>query len=250
MRRSDPVVVRAAARAALTPKTARAAVERLTETLDPETRTALAIGLADDDAANRVPTRVLRELVESGGAAAPLAARALALRDDDTLRPELETLLDSGDPWIRAHVALGLGKSKSPSALGRLERRYRFERDELVRHAIVLALGSRREATRERVLRLAADLDPDGRVRQAARRALSGNPLSALPSGRGTFWLELVDSTSEKGRDHAALLATSAGMVLPVVSDPDGLLSVARLPSGPVSLRLAASGSEGKASTP
>jgi len=250
IRRSDPVVVRAAARAALTPKAARAAADRLTDALDPETKTALAIGLANDAAANRVPTHVLRELVESGGAAAPLAARALALRDDATLRPELTILLDSGDPWIRAHVALGLGKSKSPSALGLLERRYAFERDELVRHAIVTALGSRREPTRERPLRLAADLDPDGRVRQAARRALSGTPLSALPGGHGTFWLELVDSTSEKGRDHAALLATSGGMVLPVVSDPDGLLSVARLPAGPVSLRLAASGSEGKASTP
>jgi hypothetical protein len=131
-----------------------------------------------------------------------------------------------------------------------LEEHYAFERDAFVRHAVVLALASRPEPTRKRTLKLAADLDPDARVRQAARRALSGNPLSALPRGHGTFWLELLDSTTEKGRDHAALLATSGGMVLPVVSDPDGLVSVAGLPAGPVSLRLAASGSEGKASTP
>jgi hypothetical protein len=169
------------------------------------------------------------------------------MRDDDTLRPELSALLDGGDPWIRSHVALGMARSENPSALGLLAKRYLTEREAFVRYAIVVSLSQRREPTRTRTLRLAADLDPDTRVRQTARRALEGGRLTALPPGDATLWLELVESNSQRGRSHAALLATSTGLVLPVVADPDGLLSVAGLPDGPVSVRLAPASNEGKA---
>lgn len=246
----DLVVVRAAARTALGRRAAIAAVEQLGTTSDPLTRTALAIGLCHAAGAERAPTRLLAELVAEGGPAAPLAARALAARDASPDRPQLETLLASGDPVVRAHVALGLAESDDPSALGLLAKHYRTERDAAVRHAVVIALSQRREASRERTLRLAADLDPDSRVRQAARRARAGSRLSALPVGGGTFWLELVDSGTGTGSARGALVSTPSGVGLPVVSDPDGLITLDGLPEGPVSLRLASSADESKASKP
>jgi len=249
LRRADPVVVRAAARAALTPQVAAAAAERLVGERDPLTRTALAISLASPEGARHVPTRVLSTLVEEGGAAAPVAARALAARDSEALRPQLRELFDSGDPWIRSHIALGLADSSDPSAVGLLAHRFRAEREAGVRHAIVVALSRRVESTRVSTLELAANLDPSTPVRQAARRALSGVRLTSLPKGAGSFWLQLVDSESLQGRQHSAVLGTTSGVALPVVADPDGLVCMGGLPAGPVSLRLAAAANESKASS-
>jgi HEAT repeats len=242
--RHDRVVVIAAARAAFTGPAATAAAERLAREPDGELVSALAIGLASSEAARHVPSRVLAELIEQGGAAAPLAARALAERDDETLRPQLELLFASGDPLVRSHIALGLARSDDPSAVGLLVQGYRFEQDADVRYAIVVALSERSERVRRRTLRLAAELDADGRVRQAARAALRGARLALLPRGSGAFWLDLRESDGRKSRARAALVQTPTGIGLPVLSDPDGLVTLAGLPRGPLTLRLAAAPDE------
>ena len=168
-----------------------AAAQRLALETDPELRSALALSLARPEAADRVPTSVLSSLFETHGAAAHLAAFALAARDGDAERPRLREHLASGDPLLRAHVALGLGRSKEASAVGLLEGAYRFESDPAVRRAIVVTLAQRAEPGRERTLRLAADLDPDDATRAAARRALERGRHRAAPSSTGTLWVRL-----------------------------------------------------------
>ena len=170
------------------------AAERLATEQDSLTRTALAISLLSESSAARVPTAVVVELVENGGAAAALAAKALASRDSEAERPQIERLSKSGDPLIRAHIALGLADSREASAVGLLREIYRFEQDADVRHAVVTALSRRSDRSRLRTLELAADLDGDERVRSAARLSLKGARLSPLPRGRSGLWLTLAAS--------------------------------------------------------
>jgi cellulose synthase operon protein C len=247
---SDPEVARAAARQAFVPAVAPAAARRLAREADAPTRTALAAGLAVPAAADEVPTSVLLALLDGGDAATPIAARALAARDTQELRPRVELLLASADPLVRASAALGLADSRQPSAIGLLEQSYRFETDPDVRHAVVSALSRRKERTGRRTLTLAAELDGDRRVREAARLALSGHRLSRLGSGTGTLWVALIpNQAGALVSGHAAELSTPGGLVLPLAADPDGAISLAGLPAGPVRLRLAAAGASGKASS-
>jgi len=245
--RSDLVVVRAAARSALSGPRAERAAERLANETDSLTRVALAVSLAHEASAGRVPTRVLIELLEEGGAASPVAAKALASRDDEHTRPQIERYAKSGDPLIRAHVALGLADSRDPSSVGILGEMYRAEQNSDVRHAVVVALSRRADLSREKILALAADLDGDERVRSAARLARKGARLGALPAGRGTLWLALVDDSSAGGPPAQARIGTPSGVALPVVGDPDGTVTLARLPEGPLSLRLASESAEDNA---
>lgn len=237
--RKDPVVVRAAARAAFTPELAVIAGTLLAREKDPVTRQALASCLAVKRGADVVPTETLSTLIEDGGAAAPLAAMALGARDSLGERPQIELLLKSGDALVRAHTALGLGASHETSAVGLLANAYRFETVPETRYAVVVALSQRKERARIRTLQLAANLDGDANVRQAARAALAGAKLTALPAGAGTFWLTLVQSDGKGSAGQAATLGVQNGAALPVVADPDGAVTVAGLPPGQVSLRLA-----------
>lgn len=245
--RSDHVVVRAAARAALAVDAASVAADRLAGESDPLTRAALAIALTRESSARRVPTRVIVELLEGGGAAAAVAAKALSARDDATLRPQIELLSKSGDPLIRAHVALGLSDSRAPSSIGLLAEMYRAEQNADVRHAVIVALSRRTDSTRRATLRLAADLDGDERVRSAARLALKNVALSPLPTGRSALWLALVDSGTGPSHPAQARVGTPSGVALPVVADPDGLVVMAGLPEGPLVLRLATGSDESNA---
>jgi hypothetical protein len=156
---TDPVVVRAAARLASTGAAAEIAVRRLLRERDASLRVALAIGLADAKAAALAPTPFLLELTHEAGPAAWLSAAALAARKDADLLPLIRELLTSGDPWLRAHALLGLGQASHEGSLGLIENAYRFEPDESVRHAAVVALSQRKESVRTRALRLAAELD-------------------------------------------------------------------------------------------
>lgn len=237
----DPVVVRAAARAAAwKPRVALVAAERLAVERDPTTRVALAASLAVRAGADHVPTRVLMQLIDSGSAATPLAVRALAARDSKVLRPRIVALLRSSEALIRAHAALGLGDSQRPSAVGVLSRAYRFEPDAGVRRAIVVALS--RLAHARRTLGLAASLDGNSAVREAAHRALAGRRLYGLAPGSSVLWVALVPSDAK--RPHTATagsveLVTASGLALPALPDPDGLLVATGLPAGPVELRVA-----------
>jgi hypothetical protein len=242
---ADLVKVRAAARAAL-PGTeiALAAADRLGREADPTTRTALAIALADPTARERVPTSVLTRLIEKGGVEAPLAALGLATRDDPDERPQIQALLAGGDAVLRAHVALGLASSSEPSAVGALENAYRFEADSSVRHAIVSALSQRSERTRLRTLRLAAYLDNDRATREAAVLALKGARLGTGFGAGGTVWLILSapDTSGSSAPTWSVLIRLPGGLALPVAADPDGLVTLARLPRGAVGVRIARAG--------
>lgn len=245
LRRATGVELRALARSALLPEVSRALAERLSSEANPSFREALAAGLASLEAAELVPSDILLDLIEARGLASPLAARALAARDSPTLRPKLLSLLASDDALLRSHVALGLGHSGESSALGVLSRAYRFETDATVRLAIVQALATRREAARERTLRLARDLDGSPPVRQAAKLALAGAAPAADLRGADSVWLQ-IDS-AEGGAAKAggpsvrgALIITASGLSLPAFADPDGVLLFPALPGGPFELRLAA----------
>ncbi len=242
LRSAHPEVVGAAASLATTRESARWAARRLLREPAGPTRTALSIALVHQTGADLVPTRLLVEMVETGGAAAPLAARALAARDCDELRPRIEALFENADAMMRIHVALGLGTSHSPDAVGILDRGYRADANADVRHAVVVALSHRTERPRLRTLRLAARLDGDPKVREAARLALRGQRLLELPAGSGTFWLTVSSSsprTAGAEQPQAALLQTATGLALPLVAAPDGAIVVTRLPAGLVRLRLA-----------
>lgn len=241
LRERDPLLVRAAARAVLVSGNAAPLAERLVHEQDALTRAQLAVALAFEAGRARVPTSTLFELLESGSPSAPLAALAIAGRDSEILRPRVEALLASGDPLVRAHAALGLGVCESPTAVGLLERAYRFEPDRTVRRAIVVGLSQRSEATRRRPLKLAAELDPDATVRQAARLAHAGHALSPLPLGVTSAWLEVESRPAADGEVvPVAMIGQPGGAVIPAVADPDGRIVVPGLGSGPLVVRLAA----------
>jgi hypothetical protein len=188
-----------------------------------------------------VPTAVLRSLVDEGGAARPLALRALAARDDSGLRSYLAAFVDHADPLLRAHVARGLGDSVRPSATGLLASRFEFETDEAVRHAIVCALSGRRGRAVTRALDLAAAWDPSPRVRSAARLALGGARLGDPAVGADVLWAEVRSAqTAEFAGAGAgvALLNVAPGTALPVFADPGGILVVPGVGAGQLGIRL------------
>lgn len=244
LRSRDTVVVRAAARA-LAWTSSRgaldAAKERLLVECDALTTVALSAALARKSVYENAPTRALMRLSESGGAAAPLASRALAARYTEALKSRIEALLASSDPWIRAHTALGLGKTTDPAALAFLSDAYKFELDADVRRAIVIALSEQSNPARRRVLELAAKLDPDQAVRSAARLALVGLSLREESTGHGAFWLDIRPSAGNDAAPvgHAVLVRTEAGLAVPLVGDPDGIVFATRLPEGPADVRVA-----------
>jgi cellulose synthase operon protein C len=237
---SDPVVVRASARLALSGEAARAAVRRLEREQDSSLQTALSIGLADPDAAALVSTPSLLELAHAAGPGSLLAAAALGARKDADLSPLLRELLASGDPWLRAHALLGLARAPSPDAIGLIEAAYRFEPEASVRHAAVVALSQRTESVRLRTLSLAAELDGSSAVREAARLALSGHGLTSGVTGPETAWLELVKNPGQSANSlPVALVRFGDGLALPVVADPDGVAVLAGVDPGLATVRLA-----------
>ena len=246
LEKTDGAVIHAAAPALLTANEAALglATKKLVASEDPEQRSALAIALATPFGASNVPTRTLLELIEMGGPAAALASKVLASRDEQPQRPLVSRLLASDDPWIRAHVALGLATSSEPSATGLLAGAYAFEADPLVRRAIVLSLATRPPSgARRRSLELAAALDPDAGARGSARLALRQPIEAPAPAGRATLWLELEPSGAEPAEatgGRAIGVRIGSGLVLPMVTDPDGFLVATGLSAGPVDVRVAA----------
>jgi HEAT repeat protein len=203
---------------------------------------AAGIALVDEASAGEVPLRSLLAWAEGGGALAPLAARALGARDDETVRPRIVALLAGSDPVIRAHVALGLAMDPEPSATSVLGSRYVEEVDPSVRRAIVAALAHREEPQRERVLRWASGLDPDEAVRSVARLALEGRPPErrALEGGGAplgaTLSLTRVLRAEGPPTMTPARFAGAGGLSLPVVTSPDGALLMPAPAWGPARL--------------
>lgn len=236
----DPIAVRAVARLALRGEAARVAASRLVSERDPVLRTALAVALVDPSAAELVPTPVLLELTHDAGPASLLAAAALSARKDAELLPLIRELLGSADPWLRAHTLLGLSRARAADVLGLIEGAYRFEADESVRHAAIVALSRRPEAVKQRTLRLAAELDGARAVRQAARLALSGHALGDGNLGLDSIWLELLRTPGLEGSSlPAAQVRVGFGLALPLVADPDGVVAMAGVDPAALSVRLA-----------
>jgi hypothetical protein len=245
LKQATSVELRALSRCALLPGVSRALAARLSRETNANSREALAFGLVSLESAQLVPSDVLLDLIEAHGLGAPLAARALSARDSRSLRPKLSALLASDDALLRSHVALGLGQSHESSALGVLSDAYRFETDAGVRLAIVRALAMRPEAARERTLRLARNLDAARAVREAAMLGLTGAVPEQNPAGPESLWLEFSPSDgaakeASGATIRGALVVTPGGLSLPAFADPDGVLLLPALPSGPFELRLAA----------
>lgn len=237
---TDPVVASAVAQHGWHDALSIAAAKRLARERDPRLAVALASCLSHDAARQHVPTRKLIELLDDGGGAAPLAALALAARDGSDVRPRLDLLAASSDPLLRAHVALGLGHSKDPSALSRLEHVLLDDEDPRVRQAAVTGLSIRPEVVRRRALLQAASLDPDADVQSSARLALAGHRLSPRPEGKGVLWLSLSSSIAGQPKpSHTPVVATATGLAVSAVPPPDGLVVLTALPEGPMELRLA-----------
>ena len=188
---ADPRVRRAAAMASLARPVAgssRALLRQLAAERDEPTRQVLAVGLLDGDADGLLTTTWLVDRSESGGADAALSAYALARRADEPIERKVGQLLASKDAVLRAHAARGLAFGALADASGRLASAYAYETDVTVRRSVVAALVARTgDATapaRRSTLEVAAQLDPDGPIRQAARLGLCGRRSPARPSLR------------------------------------------------------------------
>jgi hypothetical protein len=218
---------------------ARAVIES-----DEPTRGLLALGLMDKDAGYAAPTSALAERATAGGPDAPLAAFALAVRDEGRLEERVDALLTAHDPVLRAHVARGLAPSRAPDATGRLCGAYTWEADKTVRRAIIAALSVRSASPeRQRVLELAARLDPDRQTRATAATALSPRSVDGRANAAQVpeiAWIRLVAAPgATRPPDSAALLARSDGLAVPIVFDDDGYALVPGVPPGEAQLRLA-----------
>src|SRR6185503_16908207 len=94
------------------------------------------------------------------------------------------------------HVARGLGASEEPSATGKLAEASRYEAEPLVRLAEIDALARRAPApSRDAMLRIAASLDPEARIRDVAARALSGAAPPAPWPLHEVAWLRVASES-------------------------------------------------------
>jgi len=221
---------------------------------DPRWRVAASIALIAEPDARGVPNARLSTWAEGGGPEAPLAARALASRDDERLRPLIERLLRGTDPVVRAHAALGLADDPESDAVSVLTRAYRFETHAQVRRGIVRALSARGEPQRTRVLTMARDLDPDADVRALARSALRGHRLDRFGLQGARNWVSWVDLVPNRGEvsvvAHRAARVVRADMLsLPVVAAADGVMLVVGVSPGQGSVSLAPAVGSGDAAT-
>lgn len=223
----------------------RALVARLAREEDPITRQVLAIGLYGGDPDGTVKTSTLVDRAESAGGDAPLAALALARRADETTSRKVGQLLGSKDAVLRAHTARGLAVANLPDATGRLADLYAYETDVAVRRAAVAALAARAQdakaPARRETLQIAAELDPDGPVRQAARRALAGATTPfAEPAVHEVAWLRITRGGGQPpGEAFVGSVVRSDGLAVPIVFDEEGFAVVPGLPPGEARLVLA-----------
>lgn len=227
------------------PALTRALLARLAKEEDAVTRQVLALALGGGDPDGAVKTSFLALRAESAGGDAPLAAFALARRADESTSRKVGQLLGSKDPVLRAHAARGLGLSGLPDAAGRLAELYAYETDADVRRAAVAALAARTAdasaPARKVTLELAAELDPDGPVRQTARRALAGATTAfAEPAVHEVAWLRLTrDDGGAPGDAFVGSVVRSDGLAVPIAFDEEGFAVVPGLPPGEARLVLA-----------
>ncbi len=211
---------------------------------------AAGMALLSSDAADQLSFLTLLQLAEAGGALAPLAARALPRRADDSMKGRLLALLEGTDPSVRVGLALGLAESAHKPAVTWLASAYAREEDVYVRRALVASLAVRSETQREAPLKLARDLDPDAEVRAIAAAGLASEPLPASiaqggvdPSLAALFAVVGADGSKEA---RALRLVLPSGMAVPMVTSTDGALFVVGVPYGRGSLELERSAGDEK----
>lgn len=241
----DSRVRRAAAMATLSrvdARASRALLERLTVERDKTTNQVLAIGFLNAASADQVPTRDFVDRAGSGGPDGPLSALLLMRRASSALDRNADVLLSSTDPVVRAHALRGLAHAPLAAASDRLAHAYAYETDVLVRRAIVDAMLARKgdvsAPSRQSVLESAAQLDPDGPIRQAARLGYSSGNATELPVGTEVAWLRAT-GTSESTAPYVGAVVRSDGIAVPIAFDEDGFAIVPGLPVGEVRLVLA-----------
>jgi cellulose synthase operon protein C len=175
----DPIVVAGAARGWLDAgRDGAGLAERAAGQTNLTTRRAFALSLLDIKNAHQIPTSILVTWVESDPSLKPLAARALAARDDAHARSVVASLLNSADKHVQSHLADGLGYATHPDAVSRLRRLY-MNGNAAVRLAAIRALARRDESAGKPTLVLAAHYDIDRRVRDTARVAV-GQPITPV----------------------------------------------------------------------
>jgi HEAT repeat protein len=240
----DPRVRRAAASAWLARRRhPERLLERLAKEKDAPTRELLGAALLAGDPDGLIKTSMLVDRSESAGGDAPLAAFALGRRAEPSTEGRIAPLLASHDPLLRAHVARGLSTAPLASATGRLAEAYAFEVDPEVRRAIVLGLAGRpfdaASPSFKETLAVAAELDPDARVRRLAARALAGvtDPLGE-PVRTEVAWLRLKGDEAALDPVRGAVVG-SEGIAFPAVFDEEGHALVVGLPPGEARLVLA-----------
>jgi HEAT repeat protein len=211
------------------PESYRLAASILSRSSDPEVRTAFALVLSDVDSERFVPTETLVALIDDKSPATPLAARALSARGEERTRVTVDALLESGDPNIRFHAMIGLGRSSIPDASGKLAAAYRFETNPSVRWAILSALSHQATRTARRALEVAAALDPDRTARSGARLALGGAVFDAGVRGPLALFSAADGGTLER---RPAAVRTPDGLVLPLLPGPDGAVLGVGFPAG------------------
>ncbi len=207
----------------------RAAAEK-----DPDARWAFAGSLVDIESARGVPTSILVAWTDDAPLLAPLAARALAARDDSHARGAVQSLMGSPSVHIRSHVADGLGYATNPDAIARLRRLY-LDGEATVRLAAVRALARRREEAGRPLLTLAARYDVDPRVRSVAGRGLhapGSKSAKGAPAKRRFFGGVRLRGDTYDAQTKPLLIADGTGLLRPMRPAADGWIGFVGLEPG------------------
>jgi hypothetical protein len=141
---------------------------------------------------------------------APLTVRAISAKTSLPQGHQIRVWLERGDSHQRSATALGLGYADSPIARGLLVKAYREELDPTVRRSITRALASQPEDNRT-ILRLIAEIDPDGGCRSRARG-------TADEDARGF----LVTT----GAKDTVVFVNREAQQIPLLPDPDGFVGI------------------------
>lgn len=226
---NDQGVTSAACRAALAlDESDRAACAGLlAEQSPPVLRDAIAAVLFDPRTADFLSSKTLTQWSEAPHPSATVFARILASRDTDGDRPRLERFLASGDPVLRAQVALGLASSATASATSLLVEALALEEHPVVRRALVRALSHRNAVHHVPLLTSLSSLDPDSQTRNLAALAARGVRLPLAPTGSEVLWLQTRISPSSSHAARASIRAwLPSGFAFSTVSDSDGFAMI------------------------
>jgi len=248
----DPTLASAACRAALARSRSvlAACTQALSGVASPALRDTLSLALVDPPDAASLSTHQLLQWSEASRERATLSARLLGARDSKLVRPVLERFLASGDPVLRAQVAIGLASSPDPSSVALLVDAFDVEPSAMVRRAILRALSRRHSGLRTRWMRALSALDPDPGVRALASLASRGVVLPTEPRGGDVVWVHVKPSRAGVRTARIVRVVLPDGLALLAVPDDDGFLMVPAVPANEVEISVAAEDGIGESASP